>query len=369
MTVLTESTESTNSTPSALPFLLAHRPIVERRRIVCGGLVLLLVAAAIMSAAHGPANIHYSDVARLLLRGLGLSVGMELDQRDFVIVNAIRLPRILIGALVGAALACAGATMQGVFRNALADPGLLGTTAGGGFAAVFVITTGIASSFLLILPTAAFVGALSASLIVYSLSMMRGRADVPTLILAGLAISALFSALTTLLLIGTKDYNAVQAALSWLFGGLQGRGWDHLRAVVIPVIAPILFAFAYGRDLNILLSGEEAAQSLGVNVARTRFILLALTALMTGAAVSVAGGVGFVGLIVPHMLRLVVGPDHRVLLPASALGGAVFLVVVDMAARLVIQPVELQVGVLTSLLGAPFFLFLLWRTRQTAYLS
>jgi iron complex transport system permease protein len=328
----------------------------------------MLLAAIVLSAAHGPANIPYGDVARLLLRSAGFPVGLDLPESELAIVSTIRLPRILVGALVGAALACAGATMQGIFRNALADPGLLGITAGGGFAAVVAITTGLASISLLALPASAFLGALCASVAVYSLSMIRGRTDITTLILAGMAISAMLSALTTTLLLFARDYSAVQAALVWLFGGLQGRGWDHLRVAVIPVLAAIAATFAYSRDLNLLLTGEESAQALGVNVPRTRFILLALSSLMTGAAVSIAGGIGFVGLMVPHMLRLIVGPDYRVLLPASALGGALFLVLADTAARLIIQPAELQVGVLTALVGAPFFLFLLWRQRRSTAL-
>ncbi len=352
----------------AAPFLLAHQPVLQRRRTVCGVLAVTLLAAIILSAAHGAADIPYDDVARLLLRSAGLPVGLELSESDLAIVSTIRLPRILIGALVGAALACAGAAMQGVFRNALADPGLLGVTAGGGFAAVLAITSGLAGASLLALPVAAFVGALCASMVVYSLSMVRGRTETTTLILAGMAISALLSALTTTLILFSRDYSAVQAALGWLFGGLQGRGWDHLRVATVPVLIAIATTFAYSRDLNLLLTGEESAQGLGVNVPRTRLLLLALASLMTGAAVSIAGGIGFIGLMVPHMLRLVVGPDHRVLLPASALGGAVFLVLADMAARLIIQPAELQVGVLTALLGAPFFLFLLWRQRQSTML-
>ena len=346
------------------PYLLSRQPIVERRNLVCGVLLVLLIAALVVSAAHGPANIPYGNVARLLLRGLGLPTGLDLPDSEFAIVNTIRLPRILIAALVGAALACSGAAMQGVFRNPMADPGLLGITAGGGLAAVIAIMTGLVNTTLLALPVFAFVGAMAASLLVYGLSMVRGRADTATLILAGVAVSALLGALTTMLLLSTKDYSAVQASLSWLFGGLQGRGWDHFRLSVVPILVALLITFAYSRDLNIMLTGEESAQSLGVNVPRTRFVVLALASLMTGTAVSIAGGIGFIGLIVPHMLRLIVGPDHRVLLPASALGGALFLTLTDTISRLIIQPAELQVGVLTALIGAPFFLFLLWRYRQ-----
>lgn len=350
----------------AASFMLAAQPIVQRRRIICVVLALMLVGSVIVSAAHGPANIPYGDVARLLLRGLGLPIGLNLPQSDLIIVTTIRLPRILIGALVGAALACSGAAMQGLFRNPLADPGLLGVGAGGALAAVISITSGLAALSLWTLPAVAFLGSMLAATLVYSLSVTRGRADTATLLLAGVAVSAFLGAITSAILLFTKDYNAVMAILSWLVGGLAGRGWDHLRVAVIPVLAAMFVSFAYSRDLNLLLSGEETAQSLGVDVPRTRLILLTLVALMTGAAVSIAGGVSFVGLIVPHALRLVVGPDHRVLLPASALGGAVFLTLADMGARLILQPAELQVGILTALLGAPFFLFLLWRHKRAA---
>ncbi len=350
----------------ATPFLLANRPIVQRRLIVCCLLTLILLGCVILSAAHGPANIPYGDVARLLLRGVGFPTGLDLSQSDFTIVTVIRLPRILIGALVGAALACSGATMQGLFRNPLADPGLLGVGAGGALAAVIAITSGLAALSLWTLPAAAFVGSLAAATLVYSLSVTRGRTDVSVLLLAGVAVSAFLGAITSAILLFTKDYNAVMAILSWLVGGLAGRGWDHLRVALLPVLLAMLATFAYSRDLNLLLTGEETAQSLGVDVARSRLILLVLTSLMTGAAVSIAGGISFVGLIIPHTLRLIVGPDHRVLLPASALGGAIFLTLADMGARLVLQPAELQVGIVTALFGAPFFLFLLWRQRRVA---
>lgn len=352
---------SSLSSTQNIPF--AQHSIAQRRAVVCGVLGLCWLAAVIFSAAHGPANIPYENVAQLILRGLHFPIGLHLADSDFAIVNAIRLPRILIGGVVGAALACSGATMQGLFRNPLADPGLLGIGAGSALAAVLAITSGLAHS-LWLLPGAAFCGAIIASAVVYGLSTKRGRSDPSTLILAGMAVSSLLGAMTTAVLLSAKNYEATQAALAWLFGGLQGRGWDHLYVVTLPVLVAISVSFAYSRDLNLMLNGEEAAQSLGVNVQRSRLVLLALVSLMTGAAVSIAGGIGFVGLMVPHTLRLIVGPDHRVLLPASAVGGAVFLTVADTAARLIFQPAELQVGVITALLGAPFFLFLLWRQRQ-----
>ena len=347
----------------AIALVPAQSSLAQRRLTICCILALGLLASIIFSAAHGPANIPYSDVARLVLRGLNFPVGQDLPQSDFLIVNVIRLPRILIGALVGAALACSGATIQGLFRNALADPGLLGISAGSGLAAVIAITSGAASAGLWVLPGSAFVGAMAASLLVYGLSVLaHGRNDPSTLLLAGITVSSFLGALLTAVLLSTKDVNAVQAALRWLFGGLEGLGWDHFRVMALPILVPTALTFTFSRDLNLLLTSEAAAQSLGVNVPRSRLILLMLVGIMTGTAVSFAGGIGFVGLMVPHAMRLIVGPDHRILLPTSALGGAVFLTLADTAARLIL-PVDLQVGILTALLGAPFFLLLLWRKR------
>jgi iron complex transport system permease protein len=348
--------------------LLARQSVGQRRRNVCAVLLILLVASILFSAANGPTNIPYGTVAKLLLNGLGMRLPVDVPANelasDMVIVNTIRLPRILVGALVGAALAASGVTMQGVFRNVLADPGIIGVGAGGGFGAVLAITTGIAQASLWIVPACAFAGSFVAVFVVYALSLVRGRNDTTTLILAGMALSVLLGSLTSMLILFTHDNYADQAALSWLFGKLDGRGWDYFTVSVIPILIAMIITMAYCRDLNLLLTGEDAAQSLGVDVPRSRAILLTLTAIMTGVAVSISGGISFVGLMIPHALRLIVGPDYRVLLPASALGGAVFLVLADTAARLIVQPVEVNVGILTALLGAPFFLFLLWQNRQ-----
>lgn len=355
--------------PSAVPptsahFLLSQLPIIQRRLLVSLALAVLLLICVVVAAAHGAAPIPYDQVAKHILRGIGLPVGLDLPDSDFAIVVLIRLPRVLIGALVGGALAASGAVMQGIFRNPLADPGLLGVGAGGAFGAVLVLTMGVAGASLWILPGASFIGALLTALLVYGLATKRGRADTATLLLAGVAVSSFLGALTSLLILSTRDYSGVQAILGWLIGGLSGRGWDHLKVAILPVLGALGVTFAYARDLNLFLAGEEAAQSLGVDVPRTRLILLALAALMTGAAVSIAGGIAFVGLMIPHLIRLIVGPDYRVLLPASALAGAIFLTIADTIARLIIQPAELQVGMITALAGAPFFLFLLWRQRQ-----
>jgi iron complex transport system permease protein len=345
-------------------FLLASQPINRRLAALSAALAALLVLAMVVSAAHGAARIPYDDVARLVLRGLGLPVGLGLPESQMVIVNQVRLPRILVSALAGAALASAGVTLQSTFRNPLADPSIIGVSVGGSLGAVVAITLGLATAGMWLLPLFAFAGSMGAAVLVYVLSLAHGHSQPATLLLAGVAVNAFLGAVISALLLFTNQFPELQAMLNWLIGGLRGRGWAHAAAIVGPVVLTVIALSVYARDMNLLLLGEETAQGLGVNVGRTRLALLALAALATGSAVSIAGPIGFVGLVVPHMLRLIVGPDHRVLLPASALGGALFLVVMDTIARLVIQPAEMQVGIITNLLGAPFFLLLLYRNRS-----
>ena len=351
-------------TPTQTQFALANRPIRTRLLLIGGVLLVFLGLSLTVSIANGSSSIPYRDVTHILLGQIGLVQPTDIPDAQVRIVLLVRLPRALAGALVGAALAISGTTMQGIFRNPLAEPGTIGVSAGSGLGAVLALTTGAATGSLWALPAFAFVTGLGAALLVYVLSVHNGRTNVSTLLLAGVAVNSFLGAVTSTLLLMAADYGEVQAILSWLVGGLRGRGIDHVNVIALPIFAGSLLLYAFGRDLNLLLLGEETAQGLGVNVARTRFVLLALAALLTATAVSVAGGIGFVGLIVPHALRLVIGPDHRLLLPASALGGAIFLVLCDTLARLLIQPAEIQVGLITAMLGAPFFLFLLWRNRR-----
>lgn len=345
-------------------FLLASLPIGRRMAIICGVLMVVLVLASLISLAYGVAPIPWSDVGRLILRGMGFQIGLDLPNAQSTIVNQVRLPRILVGAVVGAALACSGGTMQGIFRNPLADPSIIGVSVGGSLGAVIAISTGLVVRQAWLITLFSFAGAMGAATLVYLLSLVRGQSQPATLLLAGVAVNSFFGAMISALLLLTNQFPEVQAILGWLIGGLRGRGWSHLWIVIVPATLSIGLLFVFARDINLLLLGEETAQGLGVNVPRTRFILLALVSLATGSVVSITGPIGFVGLVVPHMLRLVIGPDYRLLLPASALGGAAFLVIADTIARLALQPAELQVGIVTALVGAPFFTFLLYRNRR-----
>jgi iron complex transport system permease protein len=307
----------------------------------------------LVATAAGSVGLPLRQVAAALL---GRPVPAAV--RDIVV--AIRLPRVIMAALVGAGLGISGAVMQGVFRNPLADPGLLGISAGAGFAAVLGIALR-AGGGLWSLQGFTFVGALCGAGAVYGLAVRHGRTPVLALVLAGVAVSALFAAGTTLLLTLGPFASDVPAMLQWLYGSLNGALWRQ-DAVLLPFVAAGAAAMlALARELNLLATEEEGAAALGVPAETVRRLLLALVALVTGAAVAAAGPIAFVGLMVPHILRLLVGADHRRLLPASLLGGASFLVGADLLARTVAAPAEISLGVVTALAGAPFFLYLLRR--------
>ncbi|WP_232702044.1 vitamin B12 ABC transporter permease BtuC [Halobacterium wangiae] len=273
------------------------------------------------------------------------------------IVGQLRMPRIVLGATVGAALAVAGAVMQGFFRNPMADPSIIGVSSGAAVGAVTVI------AFPALLPfgvqVAAFGGALVAAFAVYLLATQDGHTPVATLLLAGIAVQTFLGAVTSFVVV--KSGKSIREAIYWLMGHLNGSRWHEVELALPTVLVGTVVLFAYARDMNVLLAGEEDAHTLGVDVERTKRLLLVVASVVTAAAVAVAGVIGFVGLVVPHAMRLLVGPDHRVLLPTSAFAGGAFLVVADTFART--GAAELPVGIVTAFVGAPFFLYLL-RDRE-----
>lgn len=283
-----------------------------------------------------------------------------LSPAELLILGRIRLPRVLVGLLVGAALAVAGGVMQGLFRNPLASPYTLGLAGGASTGAAVVITAGLAQGNLWSLPGGAFVGATVASLAVGALARTRRGTTPLTLILAGIALATLFSAATSALIF-LANPQEMGAILVWTMGGL-GRATPAALTYLAPlVLGGIAVVLAFSRDLDVLALGDDQARHMGLAPGRVRFALLATSTAMTAAAVACAGPIGFVGLIVPHAVRLVLGPGHAHLLVASALAGAAFLVWADLAARLILRPVELPVGLVTAFLGVPFFLYLLRR--------
>lgn len=335
------------------------------RRWQSVALVVLLVASCIAAVCIGPMRIPVSDVVAFA-RGDGAT----LDPATRTVIESIRLPRVVLGALIGAALAVAGAALQGLFRNPLADPALIGISAGAACGAVTVIVLG--HSLLPALPAwlapwllagAAFAGCLVATLTMLRLSLHEGQPVVATMLLAGIAINALAGAITAFVVFLANDQQ-VRDVTFWLMGSLGAAQWAKVVLVAPVVLVGIAVLPAVARSLNAMLLGEAEARHLGFDVRRTKWLVVLLSSVMVGVSVAFAGVIGFVGLVVPHAIRLVAGPDHRFLLPASALLGAALLVTADILARCVVAPAELPLGILTSILGAPFFLWLLVRVKS-----
>ncbi len=321
------------------------------------GLATACAVVMVLSAGIGPVRIAPVTVAQVVLDALPW-LAFEVPRQSAVIVQQVRMPRIALAAVVGFALATAGVVMQGFFRNPMADPSIVGVSSGAAVGAVASIALP-ELPFGLGLQAAAFVGAVIAAFGVYLIATDGGRTPVATLLLAGVAVQTFLGAVISFLLLQTDE--SLNRAVFWLMGHLHDASWGDVRATLLVLPPTFLVLLVYAQDLNVLLLGEEDAHSLGIEVERTKRVLLALASLVTAAAVAVSGVIGFVGLVVPHMMRLVVGPDHRVLLPASAFGGAAFLVLTDTVARS--GSAELPVGIVTAAVGAPFFIYLL-RTRE-----
>ena len=330
-------------------------------------LVSVLALSLFLALTAGSVSIPAGTVAAILLNKLtGLTTADWLPNQAAIVLH-LRLPRVLLAALVGGTLALAGAVLQGLFRNPMADPGLIGVSGGGALGAVVALVTGLTAQSLWSLPVLAFGGAALATWLIFRLATAHGRTPFTTLLLAGLAVSAFLSAMTSLLLSLAKDIYVLREVLFWLLGGLDGRGWAHLWIALGPAMLGSALVLWFADGLNILsASGEAGARSLGIDMDQLKRRLLALTALMTGAVVSVSGIIGFVGLIVPHVVRLLTGPDHRTLLPASVAGGAAFLIWADLLTRILVPSQELRLGVVTAFVGAPFFIVLLQRYRSQA---
>jgi iron complex transport system permease protein len=328
------------------------------------GLGLLLVAACVAGAALGAYSVPASDVVGTLLRHLGLLGGHAPDQLADDVLWEIRFPRVALTALVGASLGCAGATMQGSFANPLAEPGIVGVSSGAVLGAVAQIVLGFAPLGTWTLPAAAFAGGLVSVLVVYGAARADGRTEVVTLVLTGVALNALLGAVIGLLTYVSTD-EELRSLTFWTLGSTAQATWAKV-VVVAPLAAlGIAVALRNAAKLDLLALGERPARHLGLPVERFRVKMLVVTAVLTAAAVAVSGIVLFVGLVIPHLVRMVAGPAHRTLLPASALAGAAILVIADLIARTAAAPSEIPLGVLTSLVGSPFFFWQLRRTRAS----
>lgn len=330
-------------------------------RSVLIALVVALCVATTLELSLGPVVTPFtripSDVIGYLQGGRTTSE---------IVVGTIRLPRLLVGALVGAGLASTGAVLQAVFRNPMADPAVIGVSSGGALGAVLTIQFGLTQISQWYTPLGAFVSGLVVVLVIYRLATVAGRTSIYSLLLAGVAISSFCSAIITLIL-SLAPLETMQQMLFWLMGGLDGSGWGQVAMLLVLVVAGFFVYLTQAHALDLLSMGEEQAEGVGVSVQRTKQIIFVTSALVVGACVSTTGVIAFIGLVVPHLLRLAMGPGHRNLILASGLGGALLLVAADLVARLALLPIELNVGIVTSVIGAPFFLFLLRRQESNAY--
>lgn len=330
---------------------MSNLTLSKRRKRIVWALPFVLLLTVLYGLHYGSVSIPPQEIWTVFFSG-----GDPLYRQ---ILIDLRLPRVAIGLLVGACLAAAGALLQGVMRNPLADPGVIGVSAGGGVAAILTMVVWPQAGFWL--PAAAFAGALASSLAVYFLAWDKGASPVK-IVLAGVAVNALLGAVTSGLMVVYSD--RVQAVIPWLAGGLEGRSWHHLRFMAPYAVAGLLLSVPAIKPANLLLLGDDSAKLLGQRVELQRMLIILLASLLAGTAVSVAGLVSFVGLVVPHAMRLLVGDDYRYLLPLSVAGGAALVTLADTAARTWFDPIELPVGILLACLGAPFFLILLRRRKR-----
>lgn len=334
--------------------------------LVLGGLLVLAVLVAVQAGAvHIPPGAFLSSIAA----SFGLTVGEHTDMQKAVLL-VVRLPRVLVSLLAGAALATGGTAMQALFRNPLADPSIIGISSGAALmAAVAIVMTHWANAVFggwasaLALPFAAFIGAVGTTFLVFGIAKEGRRTNVAAMLLAGVAIAALTGALTGLLTFTANDAQ-LRSIIFWMLGSLGGADLNALWILLVAVPIPLFLLLRMHKPLNALALGEDQARHIGVDAERMKRIVVLATALMVGATVALCGVIGFVGLVVPHMLRLAGGADNRFLLPASALGGAVLLCLADTLARTVAAPAEIPIGVITALCGAPVFLYLLVRNKR-----
>ncbi len=348
------------------------RPAGRLRHTLFYAVILpTLAVAAVSGIAVGSTALDWTMVVRVLgvkLLPVGWVDASPITRADEAIVWLIRFPRVIVAGVIGAGLATAGVIMQSLFRNPLAEPSLTGVGQGAVLGAVVVFVSGWGTTSSVTLPLASVASALLALCLVYAVATRGGATPITTLLLAGIALGAFLTAISSLLLsLNIVTWQVAQEIVFWMMGGLDSRSWAHVWLSAPFVLVGLCAALLQARTLDLLLLGEENAAALGVEIEPAKRLLVFTSALLTGASVAVAGLVGFVGLVVPHAVRLLLGPGHRTLLPASAVSGAAFVILCDLAARTVRPPAEVRLGVVTALAGAPFFLLLLVRRLREAH--
>lgn len=325
-----------------------------------------LLASMTFAVMVGSVDITPRLIWEVLFSKLGIFIETDASKAQAVIIWDIRFPRIVLAAIVGAALAICGAAIQALVKNSIADPYILGVSSGASVGAASVILLGAFSVLgVYAISLAAFLGAIFAVMIVFFLARVNGRISVIRLLLAGIAVSMVLSAITNFMLMMSKQQGGIQAVMHWMLGSLAGAKWSNLGIPFFSLLLVFILLLMNYRQLNALLLGEETAATLGVNLDRFRIFIILFVSLLTGVVVAVSGSIGFVGLIIPHIVRMLAGSNYKLVLPISALIGAIFLVWADMAARMVLAPEEMPIGIITAICGSPFFIWMLRRKRYS----
>lgn len=332
-------------------------------------IILILIAALLITIVFSLKIGRFAMPLESIVAIIGSQLGIVSTEKlaftpeQQAVLWYIRMPRMLVGMLVGAALGTTGAVMQGLFSNPLADPGIIGVSSGAATGAVLSIALGLTGYGIFYMPAFAFAGSILAIIITVFLAMRHGKIPVLTLMLSGVAVGMLLAAVTSATLTMISEQQ-LQQYMFWMVGGLDYRRWEHVLLAFYPITIGILILCVMARQLNILALGETEARAVGMNVMPMRLFLLLVASLTTATAVCVSGNIGFIGLVIPHVMRMLVGPDHRVLLPTSAIAGAVFLLLCDTLGRAIMPPAEIRVGIMTALLGTPYFLYLLRKINK-----
>ncbi|MGI9535094.1 MAG: FecCD family ABC transporter permease [Thermodesulfobacteriota bacterium] len=321
----------------------------------------ILVFTFFISVSLGTVDVSLTQLIEIF-KSIFVNSNVHIDDRLRTIILEIRLPRIVLAVLIGGGLSIVGVVMQSVFKNPMAEPGILGWSSGGAFFAVLLIYSGLAIGNDLLLPICSFFGTLLTATLIYRISTIKSETPNTLLLLTGIAVGSLFVSLISLVLI-MSDVWSIREILFWLMGGLDSTGWYQVKIVLAPILFGSFAIMFFGRELNALLVSEDTASTLGIDVKSTKVLLFIFSSLVVGASVSVSGIIGFVGLIIPHFLRLIIGADNRIILPVSFLIGGAFLSLADLLARTIISPEEIRLGIITSFMGVPFFIYLLRKNR------
>lgn len=331
-------------------------------------LIILLILAILFSITVGAIGIPLVDTIKILLNKIGfLSSKVDIsnikESNIFIVLN-IRLPRILLAALVGSVLSVAGSSYQAIFKNPMADPYVMGTSSGAAFGATIGLVLGLSQSLLGFGLTSifAFIGALATTLIVYTLARTGNKISTTSILLAGIVMSSILSSGISIMMI--FNHNELAKIIAWTMGSFNAASWKQIAIIIGPVVVGLVILMSLSREMNAIAMGEEDAQNIGVNVELVKKLILILASLLSACVVAVSGIIGFVGIIIPHLFRLLFGADHKILLPASAIGGGMFLLLSDTLARTLVPGVEIPVGVITSIFGGPFFLYLLRKSKN-----